>query len=207
MKTEFDRKQGIGGSDATRIYHGDWLDLYLEKIGDKEPDDLSRVLPVQMGVHTEDFNIKWFQQETGIKVVGEQVFIKSKEYPFMYCNIDGVLDEKKALLECKHTNAFTNEVKTADKYKAQIQHYMMVYGADKMYLSMFFGNMKWGLVEVLPDKEFQEKLTAAEVLFWHLVTTKTPPPDFVDFNNFDQQLKEHNNGRQIIPLLSRQSKG
>lgn len=207
MKTEFDRKQGIGGSDATRIYHGDWLDLYLEKIGDKEPDDLSRVLPVQMGVHTEDFNIRWFQQETGIKVVGEQVFIKSKEYPFMYCNIDGVLDEKKALLECKHTNAFTNEVKTADKYKAQIQHYMMVYGADKMYLSMFFGNMKWGLVEVLPDKEFQEKLTAAEVLFWHLVTTKTPPPDFVDFNNFDQQLKEHNNGRQIIPLLSRQSKG
>lgn len=207
MKTEFDRKQGIGGSDATRIYHGDWLDLYLEKIGDKEPDDLSRVLPVQMGVHTEDFNIKWFQQETGIKVVGEQVFIKSKEYPFMYCNIDGVLDEKKALLECKHTNAFTNEVKTADKYKAQIQHYMMVYGADKMYLSMFFGNMKWGLVEVLPDKEFQEKLTAAEVLFWHLVTTKTPPPDFVDFNNFDQQLKEHNNGRQIIPLLSGQSKG
>jgi len=207
MKKEFDRKQGIGGSDATRIYHGDWLDLYLEKIGDKEPDDLSRVLPVQMGVHTEDFNIRWFQQETGIKVVGEQVFIKSKEYPFMYCNIDGVLDEKKALLECKHTNAFTNEVKTADKYKAQIQHYMMVYGADKMYLSMFFGNMKWGLVEVLPDKEFQEKLTAAEVLFWHLVTTKTPPPDFVDFNNFDQQLKEHNNGRQIIPLLSRQSKG
>ena len=206
MKTEFDRKQGIGGSDATRIYHGDWLDLYLEKIGDKEPDDLSRVLPVQMGVYTEDFNIKWFQQETGIKVVGEQVFIKTKEYPVMYCNIDEVLDEKKALLECKHTNAFTNEVKTADKYKAQIQHYMMVYGADKMYLSMFFGNMKWGLVEVLPDKEFQEKLTAAEVLFWHLVTTKTPPPDFVDFNNFDQQLKEHNNGRQIIPLLSRQSK-
>ena len=206
MKTDFDRKQGIGGSDATRIYHGDWLDLYLEKIGDKEPDDLSRVLPVQMGVHTEDFNIRWFQQETGIKVVGEQVFIKSKEYPFMYCNIDGVLDEKKALLECKHTNAFTNEVKTADKYKAQIQHYMMVYGADKMYLSMFFGNMKWGLVEVLPDKEFQEKLLAAEVLFWHMVTTKTPPPDFVDFNNFDQQIKEHNNGRQIIPILSRQSK-
>ena len=116
-------------------------------------------------------------------------------------------DEKKALLECKHTNAFTNEVKTADKYKAQIQHYMMVYGADKMYLSMFFGNMKWGLVEVLPDKEFQEKLLAAEVLFWHMVTTKTPPPDFVDFNNFDQQIKEHNNGRQIIPILSRQSKG
>jgi hypothetical protein len=41
MKEKFDRKQGIGGSDATRIYNGDWHDLYLEKIGEKEPDDLS----------------------------------------------------------------------------------------------------------------------------------------------------------------------
>ena len=205
MKENFDRKQGIGGSDATRLYNGDWYDLYLEKIGEKESDDLSRVLPVQMGVYTEDFNIRWFEQETGIKVVGEQVFITSKEYPFLYCNIDGVLQEKKALLECKHTNAFTNEVKTAEKYRAQIQHYLMIYGADKMYLSMFFGNMKWGLVEVLPDKKFQEQLLAAEVLFWHMVQTKSPPPDFVDFNNFDEQIKEHNNGRQIIPILTRKS--
>ena len=205
MKKDFDRKQGIGGSDATRLYNGDWYDLYLEKIGKKEPDDLSKVLPVQMGIHTEDFNIRWFQQETGIKVVAEQVFIKSKDYPFMYCNIDGVLQEKKALLECKHTNAFSNEVKTAEKYKAQLQHYLMVYGADKIYLSIFFGNMKYGLVEVLPDKEFQEQLLAAEVLFWHLVETKTPPPDFVEFKNFDIKLKEFNDGRQIIPLLTRES--
>ena len=61
MKKEFDRKQGIGGSDATRLYNGDWHDLYLEKIGEKEPDDLSDVLPVQMGIHTEDFNIDWFK--------------------------------------------------------------------------------------------------------------------------------------------------
>jgi predicted phage-related endonuclease len=203
MKKDFDRKQGIGGSDATRIYQGNWYELYQEKIGEKESDDLSDVLPVQMGIHTEDFNIRWFEKQTGIKVLKKQVFITSKQYPFLYCNIDGVLKEKRALLECKHTNAFSNEVKTADKYKAQIQHYLMIYGAAKMYLSIFFGNMKYGLVEVLPDKEFQEQLLAAEVLFWHMVETKTPPPDFVDFNNFDQQLKEHNNGRQIIPILTR----
>lgn len=203
MKKDFDRKQGIGGSDATRLYQGNWYELYQEKIGEKESDDLSDVLPVQMGIHTEDFNIRWFEKQTGIKVLKKQLFITSKQYPFLYCNIDGVLKEKKALLECKHTNAFSNEVKTADKYKAQIQHYLMIYGASKMYLSIFFGNMKYGLVEVLPDKEFQEQLLAAEVLFWHMVETKTPPPDFVDFNNFDKQLKEHNNGRQIIPILTR----
>ncbi len=35
MKEKFDRKQGIGGSDATRLYNGEWHDLYLEKIGEK----------------------------------------------------------------------------------------------------------------------------------------------------------------------------
>jgi hypothetical protein len=34
MKENFDRKTGIGGSDATKIYQGEWYDLYLEKIGE-----------------------------------------------------------------------------------------------------------------------------------------------------------------------------
>ena len=205
MKEKFDRKQGIGGSDATRLYNGDWHDLYLEKIGEKEPDDLSDVLPVQMGIHTEDFNIDWFTRQTGIEVVGRQIQIFSRKYPFMYCNIDGVLSEPKALLDCKHTNAFTNEVKTAEKYKAQLQHYLMIYGASKIYLSILFGNMKYGIVEVLPDKKFQNELESAEVLFWHLVQTKQPPPDYVEFKNFDSKLQEFNNGREIIPLLTRAS--
>ena len=65
---EFDRKQGIGGSDATKLYNGEWHTLWLEKTGDAEPVDLSDVLPVQMGVHTEPFNIQWFEKQTGLKV-------------------------------------------------------------------------------------------------------------------------------------------
>ena len=49
MEKKFDRKQGIGGSDATRLYNGDWHDLYLEKIGEKEPDDLSNILDENIG--------------------------------------------------------------------------------------------------------------------------------------------------------------
>ena len=213
MKTkEFDRKQGIGGSDATRLYNGEWYELYLEKIGDKEPDDLSDVLPVQMGIHTEDFNIRWFEKQTGRSVHGHQETFFHTKYDFMYAHVDGMIMPNKdeldigvAILECKHTNAFTNEIKTADKYKAQIQHYLMCAGSKKCFLSMLFGNMKYGLAEIYVDEEFQKQLIAAEVLFWHMVQTKTPPPDYVDFNNFNEQIKEHNNGRQIIPILTRQS--
>ena len=44
-----DRTTFIGGSDAVRLVNGDWENLYLEKIGEKEPDDLSDNLQVQIG--------------------------------------------------------------------------------------------------------------------------------------------------------------
>ena len=47
----------IGGSDVNRLLNGNWYDLYLEKIGEKEPEDLSDALPVQLGIETEKFNI------------------------------------------------------------------------------------------------------------------------------------------------------
>ena len=41
----FDRSLGLGGSDATKIVAGEWKTLYEEKMGIKEPDDLSFILP------------------------------------------------------------------------------------------------------------------------------------------------------------------
>jgi len=202
MKKEFDRKQGIGGSDATKLYNGEWHTLWLEKTGDAEPVDLSDVLPVQMGVHTEPFNIQWFEKQTGLKVSNRQETFFHKDYPYLYAHVDGlILSEDKALLECKHTNAFTNSKKQADKYKAQIQHYLMVTGYPKLYFSAFYGNMKWEALEITADAEFQEQLLNAEVLFWHFVTTKKEPPEHISFDNFNK--KEFSDGRTIIPILSR----
>jgi len=217
MKKDFDRKQGIGGSDATKLYNGEWHTLWLEKTGDAEPVDLSDVLPVQMGVHTEPFNIAWFEKQTGLKVTGRQETFFHKDYPHMYAHVDGLIHpqhyggneatiinkdiEDVALLECKHTNAFTNSKKQADKYKAQIQHYLMVTGYSKLYFSAFYGNMKWEALEITADAEFQEQLLNAEVLFWHFVQTKKEPPEHIGFDNFNQ--KEFSDGRTIIPILSR----
>ena len=202
MNKDFDRKQGIGGSDATKLYNGEWHTLWLEKTGDAAPVDLSDVLPVQMGIHTEPFNIQWFEKQTGLKVTGRQETFFHKDYPHMYAHVDGlILGEDKALLECKHTNAFTNSKKQADKYKAQIQHYLMVTGYPKLYFSAFYGNMKWEALEITADAEFQEQLLNAEVLFWHFVTTKKEPPEHISFDNFNK--KEFSDGRTIIPILSR----
>ncbi|BAQ87652.1 Phage-related protein, predicted endonuclease (COG5377) [uncultured Mediterranean phage uvMED] len=207
MKKEFDRKQGIGGSDATKLYNGEWHTLWLEKIGDAKPVDLSDVLPVQMGVHTEPFNIQWFEKQTGLKVDGKQQTFFHPQYNYLYAHVDGLIlptvsnEGDAAIIECKHTNAFTNSKKQADKYKAQIQHYLMVTGYHKLYFSAFYGNMKWEALEITADAEFQEQLLNAEVLFWHFVTTKKEPPEHISFDNFNK--KEFSDGRTIIPILSR----
>lgn len=207
MKEGFDRKQGIGGSDATKLYNGEWHTLWLEKTGDAEPVDLSDVLPVQMGVHTEPFNIQWFEKQTGLKVDGKQQTFFHPQYNYLYAHVDGLIlptvsnKGDAAIIECKHTNAFTNSKKQADKYKAQIQHYLMVTGYHKLYFSAFYGNMKWEALEITADAEFQEQLLNAEVLFWHFVTTKKEPPEHIGFDNFNQ--KEFSDGRTIIPILSR----
>ena len=215
QEIKFDRRTGIGGSDATRLYEGDWYQLWSEKVGETEPADLSDVLPVQMGVHTEPFNISWYEKQTGKKVIRQQEFLTHPKYDYMYAHIDGVVSQliqekdknifpQEAILECKHTNAFSNPQKCLDKYIAQIQHYMMVSGFNKAYMSVFFGNMKYDIIEVEANEMFQKKLIAAEVLFWYYVKNKKAPPDNVSWETF-KVIGEQLDGKHkvLVPLLSR----
>ena len=129
----------------------------------------------------------------------------------MYAHIDGVVNTtndtaliEDAILECKHTNAFSNPQKCLDKYIAQIQHYLMVSGFKKAYMSVFFGNMKYDIIEVEANEKFQTKLTAAEVLFWYYVKNKKTPPDTISWETF-KAVGENLNGKHkvLVPLLSR----
>ena len=207
QEVKFDRRQGIGGSDATRLYEGDWYQVWSEKVGETPPADLSDVLPVQMGVHTESFNIDWFKKQTGYTVSRQQDLYQMKKYPFIYAHLDGVVENTDcafAILECKHTNAFSNATKITDKYMAQIQHYLMVSEYNKAYLSVFFGNLKYEVIEIEHSIDFQRKLIAAEVLFWHYVKTKQAPPEMITWDTFKpigQKLDGQN--KELVPLLSR----
>ena len=67
-KKKVERPKTLGGSDAIRIMEGDWHTLWLEKTGRQEPANLDRVLPVQIGIVTEELNKQWFAQETGHKL-------------------------------------------------------------------------------------------------------------------------------------------
>ena len=62
------RRRFLGGSDARTIMGSDeaaLLRLWQEKRGEREPDDLSGNLIVQLGVVTEPLNRRWYEVNTG----------------------------------------------------------------------------------------------------------------------------------------------
>ena len=187
QKNVLDRRSGIGGSDATKIVAGEWKKLYQLKKGLIDDEDLSFVLPVQMGIYTEDFNREWFTAHTDLPVQEVDSTMKHKKHDFMLANLDGfVLNENlkpMGVFEAKHVHAFTKDDTILEKYYAQIQHYMIVSNLPQAWLSILFGNNKWKSFHVQADKKFQKKLIQAEEMFWQHIINDEEPADHVEFSS------------------------
>jgi len=173
-----DRHKGIGGSDSGILMQESLSgihDLWLLKTQRKQPVDLSDVLPVNMGILTEPFNLQWFTKQTGIETAPyapEGVF-----EGFRYAHFDGWCPKERAIIECKHTNAFNTMRKVKTKYYAQIQHYIMLSKLDTCYLSVFFGNMKWEFIPIQKNRHYQVELWRRQELFWELVDKDEEPTE------------------------------
>lgn len=183
------RQQGIGGSDATRIMKGDWHSLWMEKTGRAESDDLSNVLPVQLGSWTEEFNRQWFQKQTETTVVTAQTEnLVHPENDWMRANLDGytaILEStndpseftalRTGIWEGKHVNQFRSIEECVEQYYAQVHHYMMVTGEERAVLSVLFGNLRWEYQAIEFDKEYADTLFTMESEFWSHVTNQIEP--------------------------------
>jgi hypothetical protein len=173
----------IGGSDINQILSEDWLDLWEVKTGIKQPKDLSNVLPVQMGVVTEDLNISWFSQQTQKEVVGQQeeFTLELSGVPFKG-TVDGRIKEENCILEAKHTNANNSMGRLMVYYKPQMQLYCGLSGSEGCYLSAIFGNNRWEFDFMLFDEDYFDRLVGLTASFWHCVTSGIKP-DFPNFTN------------------------
>lgn len=81
----------------------------------------------------------------------------------------------KPIFEAKHVSAYAKSDEIKQRYYPQLQHCMLVTGAQKAYLSVFYGTLKWECYEVEADPLYQAQLIAAERAFWACVETGDPP--------------------------------
>ena len=79
-----ERRFFIGGSDARIIMGNDeaaLIQLWREKRGEAEPEDLSGNLIVQLGAATEELNRSWYERNTGRRVADVQRRVKHSAIP------------------------------------------------------------------------------------------------------------------------------
>lgn len=175
IMSQLNRSRGIGGSDAMRIARGEWRALYNEKLGLTEPDDLSEVFKVQLGITTEPLHRRWFAKQTGFKVDDASPFQVHRTHDWMYANLDGWLPEQGTFVEFKHTNARSTLREKARYYMAQLQHYIHVTDVPFAYFSIIKGNddPEWCLVD--RNDSYIQELFEMEKSFWWHVQNKIPP--------------------------------
>lgn len=179
------RVLSIGGSDANIIMSGDdaaILSLWEQKTGRREPDDLSGVLPVQMGSFTEPFNAAWFEKQTGLCVSARGHAMSHPADTWRTATLDGEIHvsdgeavQRVAIWEAKHVGSFWKDEALLAKYQPQLHHNMAVAGLPNAYLSVFKGNADWCVFEVDYDPDYGAAVRKAEWQFWMAVQADEPP--------------------------------
>ena len=178
------RRKTIGGSCALKIMNGDWHELWMQKMGYAEQVDLSDVLPVQLGVFTEEFNVKWFERDMQVECNRDAQGNTESRYNFNWAGVPcrGTLDAEfeyrgeRIGLECKHTNERATMNQQLERYMPQLQMYMKCANLKFMYFANIFGNSRYEYVKVAQDELYQERMHVHLREFWNLVATETEPP-------------------------------
>lgn len=174
------RRAGIGASDAPIVMGvSPWstpYELWCDKTSTETPVDSSS-WATDRGNELEPMARADYELMHGLDM--PVVLAVHADYPFLRASLDGYNAEHKIILEIKcpgaadHTNA--SDGKVPDKYFPQLQHQLLVTGADRVHYYSFDGR-KAHLVEVLPDHSYIEGLLIKELAFWKHVTDKAPPP-------------------------------
>ena len=181
------RTKGIGGSDVSIIAGINPFksvhQLWLEKTGQIEPEEQGSEY-THFGTLLEPIVRKEFTERTGIKVRQKHMLLQSEEYPFMFADLDGVINEdgEMCIFEAKTASAYKQETweeGVPAPYILQVQHYMAVTGAKKTYIAALVGGNHFFWHEIPRDEEMIGKIIAMEKYFWetHVVGGVEPIPD------------------------------
>lgn len=180
------RRATIGGSDAKIIMSGDIhaiTQLWLEKRGEVEPDDLSEVVLIQLGNVTEPLNFDLFEKATGLWCTDEQTKVFSDLFPFMHATLDGYVRECETspialgIMDGKFMLPFNNwTIEGAlEKHWAQLQHNMFVTETERAWLSVIKATGGYAVIECEADPFYQVEMVQAEERFFHCLQTGEHP--------------------------------
>jgi predicted phage-related endonuclease len=182
--TSFDtesRRRAIWATDARKIVDGRAVDVYLEKIGQAEREDISHIEAVQWGLKLQEI----IGREAGARLKME---LKEADYElfhpkhqWMASHFDFISADGKTLVEVKNYNQSkrnqfepeTGLTPAADR--AQIIHECAVHGVEHIVLAILFGGQELVLTIHKVTESEKEELIQTEAKIWASIQSKTPP--------------------------------
>lgn len=187
------RAKGIGGSDAAVVCGlSRWktpVQLWQEKTGQVEPEDLDDKEFVQWGKLLEDVICDEWARRSGRRVRRQNITRVDKEFDFMRGNIDRDVVGIREGLEAKNSSAWmadewgedgTDEV--PDFYLIQGVHYMRVLDYDAWNFAVLLGGNELRSYRIERDEEIENQVIELERKFWEdcVVGGEAPPPITVE---------------------------
>jgi len=180
------RRQGIGGSDAAAVMglspYKSAYELWLEKRGELQEEDLSDNEAVHFGTVLEDVVATEYARRTGRKVSRVNCILQHPEHPYMLANLDRRVVGERRILECKTADRFTLPMwgeagtdQVPDHYHLQVTHYMAVTGAEVADLAVLIGGNEFRIYTIERDQELIDMVYDQEAEFWRMVQDGGPP--------------------------------
>jgi putative phage-type endonuclease len=205
-----ERRLGIGGSDVGAILgynkYRTPLDVYREKRGEVEPQDLSDKDCVEFGNIAEEAVAQLYGIRTGNKVRRRNSSFCHPEMPWLRANVDREVVGQKKVLEIKTTDpmAFHHAYKSGqwgdgnvyqqhsdgstelvasddvvpDTYYFQTVHYMIVKNWDVSDLAVMIGTQKLRIYTIPLSQDLKDLVITKLYEFWfnHVIPGIPPEP-------------------------------
>ena len=190
------RRCGIGGSDVGAILGVNPFktpyDVWKEKTGREEPEDLSDNDAVQAGMLLEDAVAQFYTLRTGYKVRRQHNNRFHHKMPWLTGNIDRKVEGQQKILECKTAGHFSNgwgepgTDEVPDSYLLQCLHYMGVWGYSEADLAVLTGGQKFAVYSFNFDQELFDSVAAGLRGFWFDNVLADKPPEPSTLREIDQ---------------------
>lgn len=170
------RNKGLGGSDAAIALNlspfKKPLQLWKEKTGRATPYDISKNPKVKMGHVLEPVIVKMYEDQKRFKVDADPGTVYHPKYPFMFGHADGLIADKKRILEVKTaSNPKSWESGVPEHYRIQCMHYCMIYDYYEADVAVLINGSDFRIYRLnFTDADFQW-LVEGELKFWNKVTS------------------------------------
>lgn len=191
------RMSGIGGSDVAVIMgHNPWkkpYELYCEKVGLIEPEDLSDNEAVEWGIELEPSVAKKFCEKTG-KKVKRWGTVCNPSTPWQMANFDRLIVGEECGLECKTANAFKKEEwegdSVPDAYYCQCQWYMALSDFNSWWIACLIGGQHFEYKLIPRNDAFIAEMLEQVTDFWENHVLAKVPPEIDGSESSSETLKK-----------------